>query len=89
MGFINIGKLISLFMTAESQYSDNIAHILLGTDRYLRINPIDPHSRISLDGTKSEILTYLRQMGIQLAQEHIEQARRMFFDEKIESLVQC
>ena len=88
MGFINVGKLISLFMTAESQYSDNIARILLGVERYIRINPIDPHNRISLDGTKSDVLTYLRQMGIQQAQEHIEQTRKMFFDRKSEPLVQ-
>lgn len=88
MGISNVGKLVSLFMSAESQYSDNIARILLGTERYLRINPTDPHSRISLDGTEPDVLIYLQQMGKNQAQEHIEQTRRMFFDEKVEQLVQ-
>lgn len=88
MGFRDAGKLISLFMRAESQYSDNIAHILLGTDKYLRISPTDSHSRISLDGTKLEVMTYLQQMGKDQAQVNIDQVKKIFFDEKTEQFVQ-
>lgn len=88
MGFRDVKKLVSLFMSAESQYSDNIAHILLGAQRYLRINPTDPHNRISLDGTEPEVLTYLQQMGKNQAQKYIDQIKKTFFDEKVEQLVQ-
>ena len=89
MGFSNVAKLVSLFMSAESQYSDNIAHILLGGERYLRINSVDPRNRISLDGATPDTLTYLRQMGRDKAQVYINPIKNMFFDAKVEQLVQC
>lgn len=84
MGFCDIAKLISAFMNAESQYSNNIANILLGGERYLRINPLDPCERVSLDGTKPEVLEYLSQIGLSQAQKYINQIHKIFFEKIVD-----
>lgn len=84
MGFSNIAKIISLFMNAESQYSDNIAKILLGNKRYIRINSLNPDNRVSLDKTSVKSLNYLKQIGKSKAQENIHNVHQLFFDTTIE-----
>ncbi len=84
MGFNNVAKIISLFMNAESQYSDNIAKILLGNEHYLRINSLNPDNRVSLDKSSNEVLNYLKQIGKSKAQENIHVINRIFFDIPIE-----
>ena len=71
-------------MNAESQYSDNIAKILLGNEHYLRINSLNPDNRVSLDKSSNEVLNYLKQIGKSKAQENIHVINQIFFDIPIE-----
>ena len=89
MGALDAMKLISLFMSAESQYSDNIVKILLPPEHYLRINPVDRSNQGSLDGSGSEALQYLSAMGKSEGQQYLEKIRRMFLDCYAEPFQPC
>lgn len=84
MGGLNVLKLISLFMNAESQYSHNIVQILLDTERYLRIDPVDRANQSSLDKPTPDALRYLQAMGRREAQCNLERIQNMFFDSHVE-----
>lgn len=89
MGAIDVLKIISTFMNAESQYSHNIVRILLPSDQYLRINPVDRGSQGSLDKSTPEILQYLQAMGSQEFQSNLAKMQRMFFDSFAEPFQPC
>lgn len=80
MGIWNVQKLINMFMNAESQYSHNIAQILLSKGQYLRISPVDRANQGALDKSTPEVLHYLQAMGIREAQIHSAQIKGMFFN---------
>lgn len=80
MGFLDVSKLIDLFMDAEMQYNDNIIRILLNSNQYLRINPFDSSNRVSIDNSKRYALNYLQVMAKAQAQQYFELVQKMFFD---------
>lgn len=84
MGMNKVAKLISLFMSAESQYSDNIVRILLGTDRYLRINDLDIKDRATLDKSTPEALKFLQAMGKHAAKTNLDNVLELFLDSPTE-----
>lgn len=89
LGILGVDKIISLFMNAESQYSDNISKILLGADRYLRIDELDPFNRTALDRSENKSLDFLRSMGEHSAQKNIVAVTRKFFDCKVDAFTPC
>jgi len=89
MGFINIDKLINTFMEAESQYSKNMTHIILGKDNYLRINPMVAERRVALDNSSSNALKYLSSLGAHEAQLHLDQIIKCYLNEEKEPFVPC
>jgi hypothetical protein len=89
MGALDVLKIISLFMNAESQYSHNIVQILLGAERYLRINPVDRAAQGALDKSAVDTLNYLKAMGVKEAQCNLDQIQAMFFDELAEPFCSC
>ena len=89
MGAIDVLKIISTFMNAESQYSHNIVQILLSSDQYLRINPVDRGSQGSLDKSTPETLQYLQAMGSQEFQSNLAKMQSMFFDSFAEPFQPC
>ena len=72
MGALDVLKIISAFMNAESQYSHNIVQILLSPEQYLRVNPVDRGNQGSLDKSSPETLRYLQAMGNQQFQSNLE-----------------
>jgi len=80
-------KVLKLFMRAETQYSENISNILLGNNRFLRINPIDLNNAFSLDRSDSKTLDELVVIGKEKAKEKMDLIRKMFIDEKVETFV--
>lgn len=84
MGASDVVKLISAFMNAESQYSDNIAKILLGQGHYMRINYLDYAGRAGLDRVNKDALDFLQQMGQNAAQRYIADIQEMFLDQETE-----
>lgn len=80
MGIWDVRKIIAMFMNAESQYSHNIAQILLCKGQYLRINPVDRANQVALDRSSPDALHYLQAMGIREAQIYSTQIKNMFFD---------
>lgn len=89
MGALDVMKLITLFMSAESQYSHNIVNILLPPGHYLRINPVDRSNQGSLDGSRPSVLQYLGAMGRSESQTHLEEIRHLFFDSHAEPFQPC
>lgn len=89
MGALDVMKLISLFMSAESQYSHNIVSILLPPEHYLRINPVDRSNQGSLDGSRPDVLQYLEAMGKYEAQTHLGEIRHLFLDCHAEPFQPC
>lgn len=89
MGFLCVPKIISLFMEAESQYSQNICKILLGEERYLRVNAEGSRGQASLDRITPDSLNFLETMGVHAAQVHMERIKTMFLDEKADVLHPC
>ena len=89
MGFADARKIISIFMNAESQYSDNIVRILLGTDHYLRINAFDFSGRAALDQSEAQTLDYLQVMGRNIAQNYISDCQKLFLDCKADKYTPC
>ena len=72
-------RIVNLFMTAQSSSSLGTAHVLLGHDDVLRIDPQVPSGRYDLDtheGAKS-----LRGLGDSEARYALPEIRRMFIDE--------
>lgn len=89
MGALDVMKLISLFMSAESQYSHNIVSILLPQGHYLRINPVDRSNQGALDGSGPDVLQYLTAMGKCEAQTRLEEIRHLFLDSHAEPFQPC
>ena len=72
-------RIVDLFMTAQSSSPLGTAHVLLGHDDVLRIDPPVPSGRYGLDthkGTKS-----LRGLGYSEARDALPEIRRMFIEE--------
>ncbi|MDP9484193.1 MAG: patatin-like phospholipase family protein [Actinomycetota bacterium] len=72
-------KIVDLFMTAQSSSSLGTAHVLLGHDKVLRVNPRVPTGRYGLDtfgGTRS-----LEGLGSSEARGALPEIRHMFIDE--------
>jgi uncharacterized protein len=72
-------RIVDLFMTAQSSSSLGTAHVLLGHDDVLRVDPRVPSGRYGLDtheGTGS-----LRGLGDSEARDALPEIRRMFIDE--------
>lgn len=89
MGAVDVMKLISLFMSAESQYSHNIVNILLPKGHYLRINPVDRSNQGALDGSRPAVLQYLQAMGKHEAQSYLEEIRYLFLEGHAEPFRPC
>ena len=89
MGALDVLKIISTFMNAESQYSHNIVQILLSPEQYLRVNPVDRGNQGSLDKSTPETLHYLQAMGNQQFQSNLEKMQSMFFDGFAEPFHPC
>lgn len=84
MGALDVRKIISTFVNAESQYSHNIAQILLSSDKYLRINPVDFANQGALDKSTPATLTYLQALGKDQFQYHLKKIESMFLDSRAE-----
>lgn len=80
MGGLDVLKIISAFMNAESQYSHNIVQILLSPEQYLRVNPVDLGNQGSIDKSSPEAIHYLQVMGKQQFQSNLEKMQSVFFD---------
>lgn len=87
MGALDVVKLISAFMNAESQYSDNIAKILLRQGHYMRINDLDYVGRTGLDRVNKDATDFLQQMGQNAVQRHIADIQEMFLDQEAEQYI--
>lgn len=86
MGIVNISKLINVFMEAESQYSYNIAHLLL-SNRIMRINPCISQKKVRLDSSDNDSVTYLCRYGKQIAQEKSKEIEEMFLQTEKEEFI--
>lgn len=72
-------RIVDLFITAQSSSSLGTAHVLLGHNNVLRINPRVPSGRFGLDTYRE--MEPLRGLGYSEARKALPRIRRMFIDE--------
>lgn len=89
LGIKNLHSILSMYMCAESQYSDNIAKILLKSDHYIRVDAFDSSNRASIDGSSKETLEYLKVMGINSAQQSVGAVYDLFLHSETEEYTPC
>jgi len=71
-------KIVDLFMTAQASSSLGTAQVLIGHERVVRINPIVPRGRFTLDAVAD--IPHLRGLGAAEARKALPQLRPLFFD---------
>ena len=71
-------KSVEAFMKAQSSQSLGTAQLLGGHDQIYRYDPVMPHNRFSLDGTKE--ITSLRGLGSSKAREALPTLEKVFFE---------
>lgn len=89
MGFVDVDKMINIFMSAESKYSEYMTEILLGGEHTLRIQPHVQLKDISLDNSSKNALEYLDKLGITKAQAHLNEISERFLYKKAEPFIPC
>lgn len=87
MGIGDILKLINIYMEAESEYSSNMAQLILGKNNCMRINPVIPKNITALDNSDSGSITYLKRRGMDVAQNKLEEITKMFLRQRKEEFV--
>lgn len=75
-------KISDIFMAAQSSSSLGIAQLLAGHKNIIRINPIMPKGRFTLDGTKE--ISSLKGLGSSEARKAIPSLKEIFFKSHVE-----
>ena len=75
-------KIIDLFMHAQSHSSLGTAKLLAGHDNIIRIDPVMPQGRFSLDGTKE--ISSLKGLGDSEARKALPKLREIFLTNPVE-----
>jgi len=77
-----VPKISDIFMAAQSSSSLGIAQLLVGHKNIIRINPIMPKGRFTLDGTKE--ISSLKGLGNSEARKAIPSLKEIFFKSHVE-----
>ena len=75
-------KAVEVFMHAQSHGSLGTAKLLAGHENIIRINPVTPQGRFSLDGT--EETDSLKGLGDSEARQALPELRKIFLDKPVE-----
>lgn len=78
MGLSDALTIQKCFMSAESQYVENICSLML-KERYIKINQEVLNGQVSLDKVSEQTMKQLKDWGINKAQEHIQRLNELYF----------
>lgn len=86
MGVLDAAKILNCFMTAESQYAENICNIMLPMGQYMRIAEQALPGQVSLDQATEKSIEKLKGWGTDAAMNCIANVKNIFFTEEIEDV---
>lgn len=86
MGMLNVQKILDCFMTAETQYAENICNLMLPPGHYIRVSQRVPPRQVSLDQVSMRNMKKLENWGFESAKEYMREIQKIFLKDKIEKV---
>lgn len=86
MGLKDVPKIQKCFMSAESQYADNICKIMLNPNNYQRITQEVEKKQFSLDSVADDSINRLKNFGNRQAMLKLKDIQEVFFRKKKEEV---